>query len=149
MSVNAIREYHGKHMLQHLLAEMGSAVEDYRGVLVSQETLDELSGTGCPPPDADLPHGWQELAEANPWLVSGEKLVVESDRLIKRCGKAGLTLANATYREVAQWTVDNMSRPPSATRGAMMAAASGSFTARSSGVSRLGGAGGTYAFPAP
>jgi hypothetical protein len=31
----------------------------------------------------------------------------------------------------------------------MMAAASGSFTARSSGVSRLGGAGGTYAFPAP
>jgi ATP citrate (pro-S)-lyase len=43
----------------------------------------------------------------NPW-VSSSKLVVKPDQLIKRRGKSGLLLLNATWEEVQAWVTPRL-----------------------------------------
>jgi len=98
MSVKAIRETHGKAILQRWLPEFsnGSHTVKSSGVLVTPEVLNPTSG-----------QTWDLILEQNPWLKT-EKLVVKPDQLIKRRGKLGLIAINKTFEEVKQWIIDRM-----------------------------------------
>ena len=83
MSAKAIREVDGKTILQANLAALLP--------IVSIQCCAFTAGTE-----------WPALARAHPWLTA-TALVVKPDQLIKRRGKLGLILVNASFAEV--WRV--------------------------------------------
>lgn len=113
MSVKALREYHGKVMLQRNLAALrgqespGVGAPDYRGVLITPDMLCNGAHGSAP----GLGPVLQSLA-AQPhlaWLRT-EKLVVKPDQLIKRRGKHGLVLAGCSFDEAKDWIAARMHR---------------------------------------
>ena len=93
MAQKAIREYDGKHMLARLIPE-------YSGGKVA--IVDRYVQVK---PDTNL----EALASDNPWLTQ-TKLVVKPDQLIKRRGKGGLILLNATWEEAKKWLAERMNK---------------------------------------
>lgn len=92
MSQKAIFEYDGKRFLskfQQTSALLGEA----RQLKIDQENFKNLD----------------RLAEQNPWLLQN-KLVAKPDQLIKRRGKAGLILLNASWDQVKEWVSARMGK---------------------------------------
>lgn len=100
MSAKAIREYHGKRLLSrhlriHCRDEHRFHMED-RAVLITPEIM-----------KTDGMVSLSRLTSEHPWLLDTQ-LVVKSDQLIKRRGKAGLLAINKTWEEVKQWIFERM-----------------------------------------
>ncbi|HJX23193.1 MAG TPA: ATP citrate lyase citrate-binding domain-containing protein [Candidatus Bathyarchaeia archaeon] len=93
MAQKAIREYDVKKMIARLLPNYsgGSVTIPDKCVQVRLETK-----------FADLEH-------ENPWLVT-TKLVVKPDQLIKRRGKVGLVLLDASWDEAKNWITERINK---------------------------------------
>lgn len=118
MSAKAIQEFDGKRLLATHLTLPN--VQASNRIAQVQLTLD-YAPTSVPtadaftnsqpttlPPDAlanQLTVALTRLPIDHPWLLI-DKLVVKPDQLIKRRGKAGLLLLNATWAEVAKWITE-------------------------------------------
>jgi len=94
MAQRAIRESHGKSMMARLLKE-------YAGEKYALEDKYILVG-----PDTDL----STLPEKYEWLKK-ERVVVKPDQLIKRRGKSGLILINATWDDAVKWISERRGKP--------------------------------------
>ena len=95
MSAKAIREFDGKNLLaRHLSGADGrpaSFMPPARVVQVNAQSNIEA------------------LVAAHPWLLT-EKLVVKPDQLLKRRGKSGLILLNATWADAKAWIDERMNK---------------------------------------
>ncbi len=91
MAQKAIRECTGKQMMSRWLHSNGNGKYglDNRFVQVA--------------PDVSF----ERLVRDNPWLLE-ERLVTKPDQLIKRRGKSGLILLNATWNEARAWIQERM-----------------------------------------
>lgn len=97
MSVKAIRESHGKTLLQrHLPVYSGGKFKIDTNVLVCPSVLDTTEG-----------QTWAGILQSHPWLKE-TPLVVKPDQLVKRRGKAGLLSVNKSFDECKQWIIDRM-----------------------------------------
>jgi len=91
MSAKAIREYDGKKLLAKQLSGNPAFNTSGKSVQITQET--------------DL----EAVVRENDWLLR-EKLVAKPDQLIKRRGKSGLLLLNATWEDVKNWISERMNK---------------------------------------
>jgi ATP citrate (pro-S)-lyase len=93
MAQRAIREYDGKRMMARWMNSQTKGATYY--------TLeDKVVQVG---PHTEL----AMLPETHPWLHN-ERLVTKPDQLIKRRGKSGLVLLDATWDEVQAWIGERM-----------------------------------------
>jgi ATP citrate (pro-S)-lyase len=93
MAQRAIREYDGKRMLARWLrlkADPRYHIENR----YAQATPESL---------------FEEMAIMHPWLPES-RLVVKPDQLIKRRGKSGMLLLNATWPEAQAWIEERMGK---------------------------------------
>ena len=99
MAQKAIREYDGKKMIARLLPNYsgGSVTMPEKCVQVRPETK------------------FSDLEHENPWLVT-TKLAVKPDQLIKRRGKAGLVLLDASWDEAKSWILERINKEITAGR---------------------------------
>jgi ATP citrate (pro-S)-lyase len=108
MAQRAIREADGKSLLKRhieldsdgaiaVTSRVASATVRFTGASAS---ADSASAGG-----ADASAAWVDFAaieSANPWVADGN-LVVKPDQLIKRRGKGGLILLNASWEDARAW----------------------------------------------
>jgi succinyl-CoA synthetase beta subunit len=93
MAHKAIREYDGKKMIARLLTNYSG------GGLTIPDTCVQVK------PETNLAN----LEYKNPWLAQ-TRLVVKPDQLIKRRGKAGLILLDASWDEAKKWITERVNR---------------------------------------
>ncbi|KAJ1983550.1 ATP citrate lyase subunit 1 [Dimargaris verticillata] len=119
MAAKAIREFDGKHLLAHWLLNApsltGGADDTIAFVppspkLAQVQVHASVSTASDQDIAAELQQTFQALEAAHPWLLT-EKLVVKPDQLIKRRGKSGLLLLNATWTQVQQWVLERAGKP--------------------------------------
>ncbi|KAJ1653118.1 ATP citrate lyase subunit 1 [Dispira simplex] len=121
MAAKAIREFDGKHLLAHWLTSApavpgASEVETSLSFAPPATKLAQVqvtsSVTNTPEAEiaAEVQKTFRALEIAYPWLLT-DKLVAKPDQLIKRRGKSGLLLLNATWEEVQQWVLKHAGKP--------------------------------------
>ncbi|MDD5502681.1 MAG: ATP citrate lyase citrate-binding domain-containing protein, partial [Candidatus Thermoplasmatota archaeon] len=93
MAQKAIRECDGKKMLARLIPEYS------QGKVKMADKYAQVK------PETDM----AKLAAENPWL-STTKLVAKPDQLMKRRGKGGLVLLNATWEDTKKWLAEKMNK---------------------------------------
>jgi ATP citrate (pro-S)-lyase len=121
MAQKALREYDGKAMLARLLPTYGvlptaqpatpqAALSDAAATAAALtmptrflQVAQPAGGKGAAGVD------FAALAAAAPW-VTGTRLVVKPDQLIKRRGKGGLILLNADWPAAVAWISERMGR---------------------------------------
>lgn len=95
MAERAIREVDGKRILHQHLSEYSD------GKITLPKRFAQVKSDGKGGIDFDA------VVAANPWLLEdGVKLVAKPDQLIKRRGKGGLLLLNATWDDAKAWTAE-------------------------------------------
>src|SRR4051794_21387184 len=105
MATKAIREFDGKHLLQHWLGRSPSvaswAVEASVAAQaqVAQVTVEPGSAAQVA---SQLEHQFMVLEQTHRWLHT-TSLVAKPDQLLKRRGKGGLLLLNANWDAVKAW----------------------------------------------
>jgi ATP citrate (pro-S)-lyase len=107
MSAKAVREFDGKNIISHWLLKapvVGDLTLDPNfiapSVRIAQVKLDDDYTAETLP--ARVQEALDRAERLNPWLLT-EKLVAKPDQLIKRRGKSGLLLLNATWDKVKEW----------------------------------------------
>jgi ATP citrate (pro-S)-lyase len=98
MSAKAIREFDGKRILAKWLKESEGGAK----FVTSNRNIQIDASTSL-----------DSLPSQHPWLLN-ERLVAKPDQLIKRRGKSGLLLLNATWAEVKEWVLERLNKPVAA-----------------------------------
>lgn len=93
MAQRAIREYDGKKMLARWFKTASTDTPSLQDTFVQVTTETNVD----------------ELTLGHPWLLK-EKLVVKPDQLIKRRGKSGMLLLDASWDEVSAWVQERMGK---------------------------------------
>ena len=94
MSAKAISEFDGKRLLGKHLSSNGLSVNFH----TSNKNVQITTTSNL-----------DKVAQENPWVLN-EKLVVKPDQLIKRRGKSGLLLLNATWADVKNWISERINK---------------------------------------
>ncbi len=94
MAHKAIREADGMRMLARLLKDYSAGKYEVSDKIVTVT------------PETDM----AELQKQNPWLT-GEKLVVKPDQLIKRRGKNKLVLVDVNFDQAKAWIKEKSAKP--------------------------------------
>ncbi|ORX95628.1 ATP-citrate synthase [Basidiobolus meristosporus CBS 931.73] len=111
MSAKAIREFDGKHLLAHWLLNspaLPGATPTTSAFAPPATKLAQVKVDTTKAPEnhtslASLVQAALDQVEATqPWVLT-DKLVAKPDQLIKRRGKSGLLLLNASWAEVRAW----------------------------------------------
>ncbi|KAJ1911414.1 ATP citrate lyase subunit 1 [Tieghemiomyces parasiticus] len=119
MAAKAVREFDGKHLLAHwLLSSPSVSTEADHATsflppttkLAQIQVQSSVSSTTEADINAELQKTFRALESAHPWLLT-DKLVAKPDQLIKRRGKSGLLLLNATWADVQQWILKHAGKP--------------------------------------
>jgi len=99
MAQKALCEYDAKRILAKNLKNFyDGPVVEFRGVQVTAASFESGSDDHI-----------NSLVGKHPWLAT-EKLVVKPDQLIKRRGKGGLLLLNATWDEARAWMAERVGK---------------------------------------
>ncbi|KAG5456813.1 MAG: ATP citrate-lyase, partial [Olpidium bornovanus] len=117
MSAKSIREYDGKLLLAHWLLKSPAVFPDAAATSegecfvppaprVASVNLEAVVGAcAADAVGIALAQEFARLEALHPWLLTC-KLVAKPDQLIKRRGKGGLLLLNASWKEVQRWIVE-------------------------------------------
>jgi ATP citrate (pro-S)-lyase len=100
MSAKAIREFEGKRLLGQYLNQVNTShsVPVRLGHLIDNGDNQDSAAL-------EVKVALDQIYAENTWLQGGQKLVVKPDQLIKRRGKSGLILLNASWEEVKEWVL--------------------------------------------
>ncbi|CAE7898986.1 ACLY, partial [Symbiodinium sp. KB8] len=114
MAQKAIHEYDGKRLLASHLGSYLPAGRSFNpppALHVSPTSLgfrfDLTSGNQETPARDEVVKALGKLEGGNAW-VTKSKVVVKPDQLVKRRGKGGLLLLNATWEDAKAWIADRM-----------------------------------------
>ncbi|KAJ1973947.1 ATP citrate lyase subunit 1, partial [Dimargaris cristalligena] len=119
MAAKAVREFDGKHLLAHWLLSSPSLSTEVEQTshfappttkLAQVQVQSSVSTATEQQIAAELQVTFRALETAYPWLLT-DKLVAKPDQLIKRRGKSGLLLLNATWADVQTWILQHAGKP--------------------------------------